>query len=202
MRTDVHRNFSSEHLTERESHERPDVDGRIILTRDIFFPLALQPNLGLGRLYGTFRFTSVTRSRTVGKTPWTGDQLVSRPLPVHKHRKTYTLNIHTQSGIWTHGPGFRASGDSSCIRPLGYRDRRTRDITEIKWEIVDWLIWLRLGINVGLFEPRKSRWTTISFLKIVLHVLIHSSSCVGIAVTGYNFWRHSHLVQNFEIKGG
>jgi hypothetical protein len=41
-----------------------------------FFPLALEPNSGLGRLHKTFRFTSVTRSRTVGRTPWTGDQLV------------------------------------------------------------------------------------------------------------------------------
>jgi hypothetical protein len=30
-----------------------------------------------------------TRSWTVGRTPWTGDQLVARPLPVHKHRKTH-----------------------------------------------------------------------------------------------------------------
>jgi hypothetical protein len=28
----------------------------------------------------TFRFISVTRSRTVGRTPWTGDQLVARLL--------------------------------------------------------------------------------------------------------------------------
>jgi hypothetical protein len=27
-----------------------------------------------------FRFISVIRSRTVGSTPWTGDQLVARPL--------------------------------------------------------------------------------------------------------------------------
>jgi hypothetical protein len=30
-----------------------------------------------------------TRSWTFGRTPWTGDQLVARPLPVHKHRKTH-----------------------------------------------------------------------------------------------------------------
>jgi hypothetical protein len=36
--------------------------------------------LGLGHLHKTFRFISVTRSRTVGRTPWTGDQLVARPL--------------------------------------------------------------------------------------------------------------------------
>jgi hypothetical protein len=38
------------------------------------------PILGLGRLHETFRLISVTISRTVGRTPWTGDQLVARPL--------------------------------------------------------------------------------------------------------------------------
>jgi hypothetical protein len=33
---------------------------------------------------------SVSWSFTGGRTPWTGDQLVARPLPVHKHRKTRT----------------------------------------------------------------------------------------------------------------
>jgi hypothetical protein len=47
-------------------------------------PLALQPNSRLGRLHETFRFTSVTRSRTVGRTPWTADQHVARHTQ-HKH---------------------------------------------------------------------------------------------------------------------
>jgi hypothetical protein len=38
------------------------------------------PILGLGRLHETFRFILVTRSRTVGRIPWTGDQLVVRTL--------------------------------------------------------------------------------------------------------------------------
>jgi hypothetical protein len=58
------------------------------------FPLALQPNSGLGRLHENFRFASVARSRTFGRTPWTGDQLVARPLPVHKHRKMHTQHKH------------------------------------------------------------------------------------------------------------
>jgi hypothetical protein len=61
---------------------------------NILFPLAVQPNLGLSRLHETFRFASVTRPRRVGRSPWTGDQLVARPLPVHKHRKTYTQHEH------------------------------------------------------------------------------------------------------------
>jgi hypothetical protein len=36
------------------------------------------PIWGLGRLRNIFRFISVTRSRTVSRAPWTGDQLVAR----------------------------------------------------------------------------------------------------------------------------
>jgi hypothetical protein len=68
-----------------------------------------------------------TRSQTVGRTPWTGDQLVARPLPVRKHRKTHTHtqtpNFRALSWIRTHDPGFRASEDSACLRLLGYCDR-------------------------------------------------------------------------------
>jgi hypothetical protein len=46
----------------------------------LFFLWLYSRILGLGRLHKTFRFISVYRSRTVGSTPWTGDQLVARPL--------------------------------------------------------------------------------------------------------------------------
>jgi hypothetical protein len=66
---------------------------------------------------------------TDGRTSWTSDQLVARPLP--KHRTTQTQNkhihipnIHAMCGFRTHDLGFRASEDSICLRPLGYRDRR------------------------------------------------------------------------------
>jgi hypothetical protein len=36
--------------------------------------------LGLGHFHETFRFISVSRSRIVSSTPWTGDQFVARPL--------------------------------------------------------------------------------------------------------------------------
>jgi hypothetical protein len=42
----------------------------------------------------------------------------------HKHGiNTYTPNIHVLCGIRTHDPSFRASEDSSSLRPLGYCDR-------------------------------------------------------------------------------
>jgi hypothetical protein len=43
-------------------------------------------------------------------------------LYTNTEKRTYT-NIHALSGIRTPDPGFRASEDSACPRPLGYRDR-------------------------------------------------------------------------------
>jgi hypothetical protein len=64
----------------------------------------------------------------VGRTPWTKDQLVARPLPKHRTAQTqnkhmYTPKIHALLGIRTHGHSVRASEDSSWLRLLGYRDR-------------------------------------------------------------------------------
>jgi hypothetical protein len=56
-----------------------------------------------------------------GKTPWTRDQLVARPLPTHEN--TYT-DIHVFSRIRTHDPSVRASEDGSCLIPLVQCDRR------------------------------------------------------------------------------
>jgi hypothetical protein len=71
---------------------------------------------------------SVSWSFTDGRTPWTGDQLVARPLP--KYRTTQTQkNAHTHQtsmpwvGFEPTIPGLRASEDSICLRQLGYRDR-------------------------------------------------------------------------------
>jgi hypothetical protein len=65
---------------------------------------------------------------TDGRTPWTSDQLVARPLPKHRTTQTqnkhiHTPNIHALCWIRTHDPSFRANEDSSCLRPLGYCDR-------------------------------------------------------------------------------
>jgi hypothetical protein len=56
---------------------------------------------------------------TDGRTAWTSDQPVTRPLP--KHRTTQTQNkhihmpnIHAFCGIRTHNPGFRESEDRSA----------------------------------------------------------------------------------------
>jgi hypothetical protein len=71
---------------------------------------------------------SVSWSFTDGRTPWTGDQLIARPLPKDRitqtqKKRTHISNIHALSGIRSHDPGLRSSEDSTCLRPLGYRDR-------------------------------------------------------------------------------
>jgi hypothetical protein len=49
--------------------------------RRLFFFLWLySPIFGLSGLHKTISFVSVTRSRTVSRTPWTGDHLVAKPL--------------------------------------------------------------------------------------------------------------------------
>jgi hypothetical protein len=59
------------------------------------------------------RFVSLQarNSKTVGRTPWTGDQPVVRPLPNTKHR--INTDIHALSGIRNHDPSVRAGEDIS-----------------------------------------------------------------------------------------
>jgi hypothetical protein len=82
------------------------------------FTLSIVILLGLGL------FFSFLILYTIGRTPWTGDQPVARPLPTHRTTQTQThKDIHVLSGIRTHDPSIRANEDSSCLRPRGHRDR-------------------------------------------------------------------------------
>jgi hypothetical protein len=81
----------------------------------LFFLMALQPLWALG----SFQFPDLFK---IGRTSWSNDQLVARPLPKHKTAQTqnkhiYTPNIYARSGIRTHDQSVRASEDSSCLRP-------------------------------------------------------------------------------------
>jgi hypothetical protein len=89
----------------------------------IFFSFLLLPLWSIGlisQFLGHF---------TDGRSPWRRDELVARPLPKHRtthtqNKRIHTPNINALSALRTHGPGFRASEDSSRLRPLGYRDRQ------------------------------------------------------------------------------
>jgi hypothetical protein len=66
---------------------------------------------------------------TFGRTSWTGDQPVARPLPAHKS----THYIHVSSEIRTHDTSVSAGEDISCIRPRGHCDRHVSfHVQEIK----------------------------------------------------------------------
>jgi hypothetical protein len=81
--------------------------------------------LPLGSMGLIYHF--LDHSQTVGLLGWviSSSQGLYLNTGQHKHRKTqtHTSNIHVLSGIRTRDPGFRASEDSICLRPLGYRDR-------------------------------------------------------------------------------
>jgi hypothetical protein len=64
-----------------------------------------------------------------------------------QNKHIHIPNIHAMCGIRIHDPGFRASEDSTCLRPLGYLDRlryRLEDnikqsLKEIGCDGVDWI---------------------------------------------------------------
>jgi hypothetical protein len=83
--------------------------------------MALQPNVGPWPL---LQFRNLFD--TNGRTPWTIDHSVARPLPAHRttqHRINAHTDIHALGGIRTHDPNFRASEDSSFPRPLDHLSR-------------------------------------------------------------------------------
>jgi hypothetical protein len=79
------------------------------------------------------RFFSCLILYTVGRTPWTGDQPVARPLPTHNNTNTEETptNIHALSEIRTHDPSVREGGGGSCLRPRSHCDRH-RDSSIVK----------------------------------------------------------------------
>jgi hypothetical protein len=99
---------------------------RVLMTIDgvrignwIYWPLTIPVAPTLEHWASVKRFVSLQflNPKRVGRTPWTGDQPVARPLPTQTEKKqTY---IHTFSGIRTHDPSVRATEDSSCLRPRG-----------------------------------------------------------------------------------
>jgi hypothetical protein len=81
----------------------------------------IRPSMALQPFVGPRPLFSFLILHTVGRTPWTGDQNVARPLPTHTTTQT---DMHASSGIRTHDPLVRASEDSSCLRPHGHCDRQ------------------------------------------------------------------------------
>jgi hypothetical protein len=64
-----------------------------------------------------------THFYTPGRTPWTSDQSVARPLPICRKTQSKCTGISALSGIRTHDPSVRASEDSSYLTPRRHCDR-------------------------------------------------------------------------------
>jgi hypothetical protein len=90
---------------------------------------------GAWGIHETSRFTSVSLSRTDGKSPWTSDQLIARPVATQDNTNRINvhihINIHASSRIQTYNPGIQESQDSLCLTSLSYCDRHVF-ITNVK----------------------------------------------------------------------
>jgi hypothetical protein len=91
---------------------------------DLYYSLSLSNFTTLWNLVDFFSFLILY---IVGRTPWTKNQSVARPLPTH--RTTLTQNkrtdIHALSGIRAHHPSVRAAENGPCLKPRGNCDRPT-----------------------------------------------------------------------------
>jgi hypothetical protein len=100
----------------------------------LVFSLALQPPWSLAsdsQFHDCF---------TDGRTPWTSNQLVARPLPKHRTTQTHNKHIHqTPMPCMGFEPMIQASerATSPCLRQIGYCGRsfsQYRLITRVQWE--------------------------------------------------------------------
>jgi hypothetical protein len=79
-----------------------------------------------------------------GRSPWTGDQPVARPLTTQNNTNTDILAHSFQTGIRTHDPSIRAGGDISCLRPRGHCHRLV-SLFFYKWTVaLLWYFWFWL----------------------------------------------------------
>jgi hypothetical protein len=70
-------------------------------------------------IYGPTSLVDLGRF-SVGRTPWTGDQAIARPLSTQRTIQTQNKCIKISNGIRTHDPSVRAGDDLSCLRPSGH----------------------------------------------------------------------------------
>jgi hypothetical protein len=157
--------------------------------------MALQPFVGPWSL---LQFRYLYYEYIDSRNPWTSDQPVARPLPKHRTTQTqnkyiHISNIHVLCGIRTHDPSFQAREDSTCLRPLGYRDRPLTKCYKIlssigvcAWltrRVLDWMI----GFIDNLFTQLGTTGiTALSLFPHVTHELWFSLFTSCIMATDFN----------------
>jgi hypothetical protein len=115
----------------------------------IFFIMALQPDLGLGH------FSRFLILYTVGKTPWTGDQSVTRPLPTHRTIQTQNKLTQTSMSWLGFEPTTPVFERAKTVHASG------RSATMIG--MIGWLLTIKLekivdGCSSDLIWGRIPRW--------------------------------------------
>jgi hypothetical protein len=93
----------------------------------VFFAISTAP-LGPGLWFFSFMIIS----QTVGLLGWVISSSQGLYLNTGQHKQNKHIhipNIHALCGIRTHGdPCLRASEESTCLRPLRYRDRHAMSL--------------------------------------------------------------------------
>jgi hypothetical protein len=108
-----------------------------------FFVFLFAPTLKLAPTLEHRADFSVSWSFTDVRTPWTGDQLVARPLP--KHRKTHT-HFKYPCPEWDSNPRFRLPSDRRQFMPQTAR-QPWPPISVIMYLFIHWHIKLQIGIQ-------------------------------------------------------
>jgi hypothetical protein len=113
-----------------QNHLEPT--GKCLGKQSLFIP-RITSIYGSTALVDLSRFSVSWSFYTVGRTPWTGDQPVARPLPTHRTTQTQNIctGIEASSGIRTHDPSVRVGEDGSCPRQRGHCDRLENHIQYI-----------------------------------------------------------------------
>jgi hypothetical protein len=107
---------------------------------------------------------------TDGRTPWTSDHHLARPLPTHRTKQTQNKRTHWHpclSGTRAHDPSVRASEESSCLRPGGHSNRRWWDAvfaSLVIFGISTEIMGPKLYVQDQLFLPFPSFLSIIFFL--------------------------------------
>jgi hypothetical protein len=91
-----------------------------MISLSLIFSMALQPFVGIGRVFSYLIYIQSVGLLGRVISPSQGLYLYTEQ---HKHSINAYTNIHTSSRFRTYDPSVPASEDSSCLRPLGYRDR-------------------------------------------------------------------------------
>jgi hypothetical protein len=165
-----------------------------------FFPLALQPPWALA---SDFQFYD---HFTDGRTPWTSDQLVARPLP--RHRTTQVQNKHTYQTSMPY-VGFeptiqaskRAKTVHSLVRSATVTGRCEHVVSHIEGSDI-WLIKYRamalyLYLRERKWQKNGENCVMRSFVLYILHQILGRANRED---EMWGLWEKWEIIQRFVGK--